>query len=165
MRKLLARSLVAISFTLMIVFVALSLLSCAKRAAPYFLMSEFCSEYGINDTVFSPSVPEGKDGYISGSFFKTVYGESDDLVCDYAVVFLSSLDNVGECAVFLCYSDYDALLACDILYRRIELLKSMGTGMDTSYVLDASVFKSGKYVVMCALSDNVRAEKIWRKIL
>ena len=84
---------------------------------------------------------------------------------DYAVVFLSSLDFAGGCALFLCYSDYDALVACDVFRRRVELIKSVGSGIDTSYVSDAVIFKSGRYVVMCALEDNDGAKKLWRKIL
>lgn len=139
--------------------------SCKKSNPPYSLMLEFCESYGISDTVFSPSLKEWEQGYADEVFFETVFGDNSSSVSDYAIVFLSSLDIVGECVIFLCYSDYDALIACDILRGRVEILKSMGTGMDTSYLDDAAVFKSGRYAVMCALSDNERAERIWRKIL
>ena len=154
---LLIFSVVAFSLT--------SLSSCGEKAAPYELMLEFCASYGIEDTVFSPCVKEGDEGYTDSDFFESVFGKGDESVCDYAVVFLSDLNRAGECSLFLCYSDYDALMVCDMLYRRIDLIKSMGAGIDTSYLSDAVVFKSGKYAVMCALSDNERAEKIWRKIL
>lgn len=143
----------------------LMLVSCKKSVSPYLLMLEFCKSFGIEDTVFSPSLSEGERGFANDDFFELVFEESADSVSDYAVVFLSSLDNVGECALFLCYSEYDALIACDTLRRRADLLKSMGTGMDVSYTQDAKIFKSGKYAIMCALPDNERAERLWRKIL
>ena len=141
------------------------LVSCDKNDAPYGLMLEFCEIYGIEDTVFSPSLSEGDVGYADEEFFELVFGEKPCSVSDYAVVFLSSLDFVGECALLLCYSEGDALDACLLLNERIDLLKSSGTGMDTSYLTDAVVFKSGRYAVLCALSDNERAEKTWRKLL
>jgi hypothetical protein len=133
--------------------------------SPYGLMLEFCEIYGIEDTVFSPTLAEGDLGYANDEFFELVFGEKPYSVSDYAVVFLSDLDFVGECALLLCYSEGDALDACLLLRERIDLLKSMGTGMDTSYLADAVVFKSGRYAVLCALSDNVKAEKTWRKLL
>lgn len=139
--------------------------SCGKNSDPYELMLEFCKIYGIEDTVFSPTLAEGDAGYANDAFFELVFGEKPYSVSDYAVVFLSSLDFVGECALLLCYSEGDALDACLLLRERLDLLKSMGTGMNTSYLSDAVVFKSGRYAVICALSDNVRAEKTWRKLL
>ena len=152
-------------FLLLTLTCELLLSSCAKNGTPHDLMREFAESYGISDTVFSPLVNEGEDGYTDEEFFEAVFGEGADSVSDYAIVFLSSLDVVGECCIFLCYSDYDALVACEILWRRVDLLKSMSTGMDISYTSDAVVFKSGKYAVMCALSDNAKAERIWKKIL
>ena len=139
--------------------------SCRQKISPYAMMLEFCESYGIENTVFSPVVSEGEAGYTDEDFFETVFGEGIESVEDYAVVFLSSLDYVGECSLFLCYSDYDALVVCNVLRRRVDLIKSVGAGINTSYTADALIFKSGKYVVMCALSDNILAERIWRKIL
>ena len=141
------------------------LVSCAQRQSPYSLMLEFCKNYGIDSVVFSPEISEGEAGYTDEDFFKTVFDEGIESVEDYAIVFLSSLDYVGECSVFLCYSEYDALRVCDMLRRRIDLLKSVGAGINTSYVSESVIFKSGKYVVMCSLADNELAERIWKKLL
>lgn len=141
------------------------LVACQEKTSPYHLMIEFCQSYGISDTVFSPSLTSGDEGYADEKFFETVYGETPEYVSDYAVVFLSSLDFAGECALFLCYSEYDALVACDIFRRRVALIKSVGSGVDTSYVSDAVIFKSDRYVVMCALDNNDEAKRLWRKIL
>ena len=154
-----------VSLMLVLFILAFSLVSCGEKPSPYSLMLEFCESYGIEDTVFSPVISEGEEGYTDEDFFKIVYGEGIEAVEDYAVVFLSSLDYVGECSVFLCYSEYDALVVCDMLRRRIDLMKSVGAGINTSYVSNAVVFKSGKYAVMCALSDNELAKRIWRRLL
>ncbi|MBE6536844.1 MAG: hypothetical protein E7673_02705 [Ruminococcaceae bacterium] len=158
--------LVGVLLTLSVSVSSVFLLSaCREYKSPYPLMLEFCQSYGISDTVFSSSVKEGAAGYVSESFFEQVYGEKPECVSEYAVVFLSSLDVAGECALFLCYSEYDALIACDILQIRLDLIKSMGISIDTSYAKDAVIFKSGRYAVMCVLSDNERAKRLWQKIL
>ena len=164
LRGQLHHSVVCILLSVVVICCSL-FVSCGKNDAPYGLMLEFCEIYGIEDTVFSPALSEWEVGYASDGFFELVFGEKPYSVSDYAVVFLSSLDFVGECALLLCYSEGDALDACLLLRERLDLLKSMGTGMDTSYLSDAVVFKSGKYAVLCVLSDNVRAEKTWRKLL
>ena len=132
---------------------------------PYSLMLKFAEDYGLSETIFSTSVKEGKAGYTDEDFFRSVFDERVEHVSDYAMIFISNLDYAGECAVFLCYSEYDALVACDILRGRVDLIKSISAGIDTSYTEDARIFKSGRYAVMCVLPDNERAERIWRKIL
>ena len=165
MRKRLFSFLCALALLLIFISSVFSLASCRKNPSPYILMQEFSKAYGVDGTIFSPAVKEGDDGYANEDFFELIFRETPEYVSDYAVLFLSRLDRVGECALLLCYSDYDALVACDVLRRRVDLLKSMGASTDTSYVTNAVVFKSGKYAIMCALSDNERAERLWRKIL
>lgn len=165
MRKKFRRLISLFLSTCILVSSAFCFMSCKEQKSAHALMLDFCNAYGIEKTVFSPSVAEGSEGYANADFFEHVFGEKAESVSDYAVVFSSGLDRVQECAVLLCYSDYDALVACDILRRRVDLVKSMGASINTSYAADAVVFKSGKYAVMCVLSDNERAEKIWRKIL
>lgn len=139
--------------------------SCTEKKEVYALMVDFCSSYGISDTIFSPSVDEGERGYTDAVFFEYVFLEKSDAVSDYAVVFSSELNRAEECAIFLCFSEYDALVACELLRKRVDLIKAMGVNIDTSNASDAVVFKSGRYAVMCVLPDNERAEKLWRKIL
>ena len=154
---------------LIVLVVALSLplclLSCEEKPSPSELLSRFCDEYGLSADILSPSFREGERGHVSEDFFETVFLESSDSVSDYAIIFLSSLNSIGECSVFLCYSEYDALLVAEALWRRVDFLKASAVGIDTSPLTDAVIFKSGRYAVMCALSDNGRAERIWRKIL
>ena len=162
-RRFRARTVCALLFVSAVL--SLVLISCKKKASPYGLMIEFCQSYGIEDTVFSPSLDEGDTGYAEDGFFELLFDEKPHSVSDYAIVFLSSLDYAGECAVLLCYSESDALMTLELMQMRIDLIRSMATGIDVSSTDDARVFKSGKYVVMCALPDNDRAERIWRKVL
>lgn len=142
-----------------------SLSACSEKASPKEALECFCKEYGLSGDILSPSYREGDAGHIDESFFEYVFLESSDSVSDYAVIFLSTLDRISECSVFLCYSEYDAILVIEMLWRRVDFLKSSAIGMDISNLSDAVVFKSGKYAVMCALPDNASAERIWRKIL
>ena len=144
---------------------ALLLVSCKEYAEPLFLMREFCKSYGVDSVVFSPSVKEGEDGYTDSSFFESVWSDGEELVESYAVFFLSNLSTAGECALFLCYSESDAITATEILTRRIELIRSLGSAIDSSFCTDAFVMKSGRYVVMCALGDNERAREIWERLV
>lgn len=155
----------SVAVFLVIAFSLYGLVSCREAVPPYSLMGEFCKSYGITGTVFSPCVNEGEEGYTDEVFFNSVFGGGSEFVSDYAIVFVSDLNTVGECALFLCYTEYDALVSCDAMHRRIDLIKTMGASIDTSCAFDAVVFKSGKYAVMCVLPDNERAERIWRKIL
>ncbi len=155
----------SVAVFLVIALLICGLVSCREYVQPYMLMVEFCKSYGISGTIFSPCVKEGENGYTDEAFFDNIFGGGSECVSDYAIVFVSDLNTVGECAVLLCYTEYDALVSCDAMRRRIDLIKTMGASIDTSYAFDAVVFKSGKYAIMCVLSDNKRAERIWRKIL
>ena len=143
----------------------MSLSSCGRKPSAVELMSRFCEEYGVFPEILSPSFSEGEKGHVGEDFFESVFLESPNSVSDYAIVFLSSLDRISECSVFLCYSEYDAILVAEMLWRRVDFLRSCAIGMDASYLSDTVVFKSGKYAVMCALSDNSAAERIWRRLL
>ena len=143
----------------------MSLSSCGRKPSAVELMSRFCEEYGVFYEILSPSFSEGEKGHVGEDFFESVFLESPNSVSDYAIVFLSSLDFIGECAVFVCYSDYDAILTVEMLWRRVDLLKSSAVGIGGASLSDAVVFKRGKYAVMCALSNNALAERIWRRIL
>ena len=153
-----------IAFAIMLAFLV-SLSSCSEKASPSEFLARFCKEYGVSGDILSPSYREGEPGHVDEEFFESVFFESPDSVSDYAIIFFSSLDRISECSVFLCYSDYDAILVVEMLWRRVDFLKTTAAGTDASNLSDAVVFKRGKYAVMCALSDNVSAEKIWRKLL
>ena len=129
------------------------------------LMREFTSAYGFGGVIYSPSVREGEAGYTDDRFFESVWGEGAEYVSDFAVIFSSSLDKSGECAVFICYNDFDAARVCEMIYRRFDLIASLGIVTDTSCLEDSFVLRRGRAVVASALSDNERARNVWKKIV
>ena len=151
----------------LILFFALliSFVSCKEKKDALTLMEEFISQYSLSGVVYSPSFGEGEEGYVSDDFFITMYSESSESVSDFAVLLQGDLDSVGECGVFLCYSDYDAILVSSILHRRIDFLKSFSLAIDTSSLASAFVMRKGRVVVMCALSDNELAHSVWKRII
>ena len=161
MRKLLLRG-GCLFLILTLLFFAVS---CEKGSDATLLMQEFRSGYGVGGVLYSYAVPEGERGYCDEEFFVRLYGETPDSVSDFAVLLLSGTRGVGECAVFVCYSDYDAVLVSDMCYRRIEFLMSLSGTVDVSFAEDAFVLRRGKKIVMCALADNDRARGIWKKLI
>ena len=161
MRKMLSMTLViAISF--LSVF---SLASCEEKRTAALLMHEFCSARGMDPVIYTPSANEGEPGYVRSGFFDELYGEGESLVSDFAVVLLSDLARISECGVFICYTDYDALLMTDVLQRRIELVRSVAAVSGLRLSDGAFVYREGRAVVMCALSEPEDARKLWRTIL
>lgn len=145
--------------------IVISFSSCAEKRSAHALMSEFAQSYGAGGVVYSAEVKEGEYGYVDKDFFYTLYGEGEESVSDYSVLLLSGISRLGECAVFICYTDYDAFVVTEMCRRRIDLLRSFSGSPDTSSALDAVVKRYGRCVVMCAMSDNLRAISLWDKIL
>ena len=83
---------------------------------------------------------------------------------DYAVIFPSGAV-VGECALFVCRSEYAALEALDLCALRLDFLERSSNYLDASSLKDAFVLKSGRCVLICAMPDNARAKEIWQRIL
>jgi hypothetical protein len=162
MKKILSK---AVAFIVAAVLCVFALASCAEERSALSIMTEFCDSYSVGGVIYSPLIEEGRRGHSDERFFIDLYGEGSESVSDYSVLLLSGISLVGECAVFLCYSDYDATLVSDMCYRRIELLKSLAGAVDTSFAEDAFVLRRGKTVVMCALSDNEKGARIWKKVI
>ena len=73
-------------------------------------------------------------------------------------------DAVGECAVLVAYSEYDAVLLTETCLRRLEMLGSLMGTADTVTLNDAFVSRYGRVVVLSALPDNSSARAIFKKI-
>ncbi len=139
--------------------------SCSELSSALEIMDEFSKSYGIEAPIFSNEKKEGEIGFADGEFFKTMYGEGEDSVLDYAVMLISDMDTVGECAVFICYTEYDAITVSDMCKRRMLLLRSLMGSVDVSFLEDSFIKRKGKIVVMCVLSDNERALEIFDRII
>ena len=152
-------------FCVLCITLVLSLGSCSEERPAHALMAEFCASYGIRSAIYSPSAREGEVGYVADGFFAELYGEGEEWAEDYAVVLLSDLGRASECAVFICYTDFDAGQVTDMLHRRIELIRSICAVSGLAFPEGAFVYREGRAVVMCALDRPENAKKLWREIL
>lgn len=153
----------ALVFLLLLSIICMS--SCQRSVEAYKLMTELCYAYGIDRVIFSPSVKEGEEGYCPDGFLDSVFGDISESVSDYALLFISDLFSVGECAILVCYSTYDAIAVTEAALMRLELLRTESGGLDISALEGAFVERSGRTVILCALPDNDRARRLVRKII
>ena len=152
-----------ILFLIALLGALLSLCSCGDEPSALDLALEFKESYGIEANIYHPSAHEGESGFVSEGFFESLYGDYSGSVSDFAIILLSDGERISECAVLDCASDHDATLMADAMYDRIELIRSVS---DDDACLDgAFVKRRGLIIVMCAVTDNQRAELIWEKIL
>ena len=141
------------------------LTACGKEVGAYQVMEEFRIGYGIERPVFSPTVAEGCEGYCYDGFLEGVFGQISDSVEDYAILFVSDIHAVGECAVLICYSTYDAISVTSSVFARLDFLKSHAGSLDTSYLEDAFVRRCGRVVIFSALPDNEKAARLFDRLI
>ena len=143
----------------------LTICSCEDDKDALSIMNEFCAVYKTGGVIFSRSIPEGEAGHASEDFFSIMYQSDEGSVSDYAVLLLSGLDYAGECAVFVCYSVYDAILVTDLCNKRISAIRSLGGEVNVSFTEDSFVMRRGCVVAMSALRDNDAARRIFERII
>ena len=155
-------------FTAFLLFLCLlltALSSCGAKESPYDIVCALRDGCAVGGVIYAPSVPEGETGYCDGSFFAVLYGEDGAGVRDYAVLLLGRADMVGECAVFVCRSAYDAIQVAAMCERRLDLLRSLSGTTDISPAKDGFILRRDTYVAMCALPDNERARRLLGHLL
>ena len=158
MKKLLA--LIIILSTLV-----LCLSACSEERSALAICREFASAYGVEGAIYSPTVREGEEGYVREGFFESLYGEPQDSVRDYALLLCSDLDSIGEVGIFICESDYDALLVTEMLGRRLENIRRVAASAGLGFPEGAFVMRKNKCVALCAIADAERAERILRRVI
>lgn len=147
-----------------VIFAVLLLSSCRETRTAYDIMNEFRLAYGIERAIFSPTVPEGEAGYCPEGFLDEVFGNVSDSVADYAILFISDISTLGECAILICYSTYDAISVSGSAFMRLDFLRSQAGSLDASSLDTAFVRRCGKAVILCALPDNERASRLFDKL-
>lgn len=152
-----------ILFCFVIFGLLLPITSCRELPTASALAQGFLDAYGSFGVLFSPEIEEGERGYVRDGFFETLYGDYLGSVSDYALILHSDGEHVSECAVLIAVSQYDAVLLTDAMYTRLDLIRSVAS--DDSSLEGAFVMRGGLLVVMCAVADNTRAEKIWKKLM
>lgn len=155
-------------------FLCLSLCDCTPHRLPNDIVSEIClAEADIpSGTVYFSEAPEGSDGYLTAELLFTAYGipKSFDGI-ESAAVRLSNSGHPFEIAVFLCMdanSAEDIALFCRSRIKtllRNSLFTSKQCGMSKeeyeSYLSEASVTVSGRYVALIVSSDPKHAKRIF----
>ena len=154
------------AMALLLVFGALiSLVGCADAPSARELSVGLCSELSIDAVPYVKSAAEGEDGYMRPGLFEELYGDAVDYASDWAVLLLSSLFAVGECALLVCYDEYDASRAVITLERRLELLREVSAAADLDFPEGAFVRRYGSVAVLCALEDARAADRYFRRAL
>lgn len=134
-----------------------SLFSCGARCEPYEALSDFVKSYGVNGVIYSPSVEEGKDGFVREGLMERVYRYSGDFPESYAVMLNSCSDFGGECGVFVC-PNADVLYAVEELcLERMRLLDPSGS--------NSLIIIDGQIIFYSTLQDKERAGRLWREII
>ena len=142
---------------LLLICMLLSLSSCKRNYDAHELLSEFVSTYGIEGVIYSPSVPEGEDGYVREGFTERIYIFSGDFPENYAIFFNSHTDFYSECAIFIS-DDANVLdMAEEMSLERIRLVAS---GADYAFVK-----RSSNICFYSTLRQRERAEKIFSEII
>lgn len=158
--KLLIAKALAISLT---VALCVSLFSCDDGRGASEIMNEFKDAYGIDAPLYLKVAEEGNFGYTPDGFLDYIYEGAEELVEDFALMLPSGLDFVGECGIFICYSEYDAMMMSELCAARLETIRTLTAGGGLAE--DGFILRRGRRVVICALADNPRALRIFDRIL
>lgn len=150
MKKLLA---LIISISLL----SLSLCSCEGEHDAYGMLREFVSSYGAEGIIYSPTVPEGSDGYVYEGFIEKVYILCDSLSDNYAVFLNSRTDFSSECAIFVCD---DGRMLRSVEEMCLERVRLLCPGDDRGFVRT-----SGRICFYSTMQDRALAEKIFSQII
>lgn len=131
--------------------------SCGEVPDAYAMMCDFARDFGISGAIYSPSVPEGEDGYTTPDLISRIYLTGEVIPSDYAVILNCRADYGAECGVFVCDSEAECTAAIEMCEERLRIL-SRGDG-------NALLIRSGNTVFYSTLTDHERAEHLWRKIV
>lgn len=144
--------------------IMLSFLSCAEEEDALSLMREFADAYG-EGTVYSPRIPEGETGHMSGDFFAELYETEYFVPEDMALLLLPSLTRSGE-AGLLCFSNAaDAMAAEELCLSRLRTLCTAAALAGRDLAADSFVRRYGRTVVYAALPDGERALALFDRLL
>lgn len=147
------------------------LVSCGKTAGADAFFEAFSMSFVLpKGLVYRKTSGATEADLLSRKIFDTLYATAPDT--DYydeikeGVVWLgASSERICEMAVFLCPDRESAEEIAFMCSARIELLRSLHSGVDSGYTADARVVIYGKAVFMCALPDNGQAQRIAKRLL
>ena len=146
-----------IAFILLIALSCLPLISCKREFDPKAKLEDFISAYGAEGIIYSPSIPEGRAGFIPDGLIERIYIFSGNFPEDYAI-FLNSRPEYGyECALFVCGDAACLEMMEESCLERMALLDGAG---ERSFIK-----RSGNILFYSTMKDKERAEELWREII
>ncbi|MBQ8302144.1 MAG: hypothetical protein IJX97_01170 [Clostridia bacterium] len=132
-----------------------SLNSCGEPRDPYSMLSEFVSQYGASGVIYSPSIPEGKDGYVSDGLIERAFVFSGRFPESYAIFLNSHTSGQYECGIFVCSDAEELRCAEECAFERVRLLGGV----------NGFVKRRGRVVYYSTMADRERAERIFDEII
>ena len=141
----------------LIITLCLSLFSCTAEPDSFEMLKDFIKAYGASGVIYSPHIPEGREGYIPKGFIEKIYVFSGDFPDEYAV-FLNSRPEYGyECALFICSDAATLDMMEEASLERIALLDGRG---ERSFVK-----RTSNSIFYSTMKDKKRAEALWREMI
>ncbi len=129
----------------------LLLISCSERACAADVAAEFCRAYSLDGRVYSSLAKEGEDGYIDDEMLHALYGDSDCLVTEFAIVLYGKVSTVREIGVFIAENGSERMELLELATDRVSFLSSFADG-------EGFVKKYRAAVVYGFVDDASRAE-------
>ena len=140
---------------LLALLLSLSLISCEAEGDAYSMLSEFIAAYGAEGVIYSPSIPEGKDGYVSDGLIERAFVFSGRFPESYAIFLNSHTSGQYECGIFVCSDAEELRCAEECALERVRLL-----GGKKGFVK-----RRGRVVYYSTMADRERAERIFDEII
>lgn len=133
----------------------LSVISCSHTRPSDELMAAFIHAYRAEGIIYSPSIPEGEEGYIDDELYDRIYVHSGEHPDDFSIFLASHTDSHSECGVFNC-RDSEMLASVEqMCLERVRLLDP-----ERGFVT-----RSGLTVFYSTMSERERAQRLWAGII
>lgn len=129
--------------------------SCQSEQDAYAMLSEFVAAYGAEGVIYSPSLAEGKPGYLTQELVERIFLFTDGIGDNYAILLNSHVTSVSECGIFVCDDDEERRRCEEVCLERVRILNS-----DNGFVKS-----KGRAVYYSTLSDSEKAERIFKEII
>ena len=139
-----------------LLFTLFSVISCAPSRSATELLCAFVDAYGAEGVIYSPTIPEGDDGYIDRALFDRIYLTRGELPEDFAVLLNSHTDSRAECAVFICRDGAELERVYSMCEERLRLLAVP----ESSFII-----RCGSILFYSTLPEPERARRVWYRVI
>ena len=150
---------------LVLLSVVLTAASCHRAPSARQILGGLLRELSLRGAPYSSLAGEGEEGYARPGLFEELYPATEEHVLEYAVYLGSGLFAVRECAVLVCYTEYDAKIALASLEKRLELLAGIAASAELEMPEGAFARRCGRVAVLFALEGAMEAEGYFKSVL